>query len=160
MEKSTRHSKIVGDFAEALVLYWLSKFGYECACVDHTGIDLIACSKDGSERMGISVKARSRYDGTEKESVNLPLDGFQKARETCKAFGCTPYYAIVVDSINGIQCFLLPLDRLEQIATGSGSKTRYWQMREKYLNDYRVDPAIRWFELQPTSSSWHSAASR
>jgi hypothetical protein len=25
MKKSTRHSKITGDFAEALVLYWLSK---------------------------------------------------------------------------------------------------------------------------------------
>jgi hypothetical protein len=160
MEKSTRHSKIVGDFAEALVLYWLSKSGYECACVDHTGIDLIACSTDGSERMGISVKARSRYDGTEQVSVNLPLDGFQKTREACRAFGCIPYYAIVIDSIDGVQCYLLPLDRLEQIVTGSDGKTRYWQMRKKYLDDYRADPAIRWFELQPTNSFWHSAVSR
>ena len=54
MEKSTRHQKITGDFAEALVLYWLSKSGYECACIDHTGIDLIAAKSDASERMGIS----------------------------------------------------------------------------------------------------------
>src|SRR5258708_29820396 len=99
MEKSTRHSKITGDFAEMLVLYWLSKSGYECARVDHTGIDVIACSKDGSERMGISVKARSRYDGTEQVSVNLPPDGFEKARQACVSFGCIPYYAIVVDSV-------------------------------------------------------------
>ncbi len=159
MEKSTRHSKIVADFAEALVLYWLSKSGYECACVDHTGIDLIACSKDGSVRMGISVKARSRYDRTEAVSVNLPLDGFRKAREAWQSFGCIPYYAIVVDSVHGVRCFLLALDDLEQIATGNDDKTRYWQMRQSFLDSYRNDPRIRWFELRPTNSSWHSPVS-
>src|SRR5262249_20687715 len=58
-KKSSRHSKIAGDFAEALVLYWLSKYGYECARVDHTGIDLIAREPDGPV-MGISVKCRDR----------------------------------------------------------------------------------------------------
>jgi hypothetical protein len=80
MKKSTRHNTISGDFGEALVLYWLSKFGYECARIDHTGIDLIACKTDGSERMGISVQCRSRYDGTEKESVNL--HPFEDTRKT------------------------------------------------------------------------------
>ncbi len=37
LSKSSRHSKITGDFAEHLVLYWLSKYGFECAKVDHTG---------------------------------------------------------------------------------------------------------------------------
>ena len=37
--KSTRHSKITGDFAEGLVLYWLSKYGFECARIDHTRVD-------------------------------------------------------------------------------------------------------------------------
>ncbi len=157
MEKSTRHSKIAGNFAEALVLYWLSKCGYECACVDHTGIDLIACSKDGSERMGISVKARSRYDGTEEECVNLPPDGFKKAREACRSFGCIPFYAIVVDSIQGVRCFLLSLDHLEQIATGKSDKMRYWQMRKSFLDTYCTNPNIRWFELRPTNTSWHNA---
>jgi len=49
--KSTRHSKITGDFAEALVLYWLSRSGFECARVDHTGIDLIARNPDTNEFM-------------------------------------------------------------------------------------------------------------
>src|SRR5262249_17028526 len=80
MEKSSRHSKITGDFAEVLVLYWLSKYGYECAWVDHTGIDLIAFK--GSERMGISVQCRSRYPGTEKRSVSVHK--FEKARVPCK----------------------------------------------------------------------------
>jgi hypothetical protein len=157
MEKSTRHSKIVGDFAEALVLYWLSKSGYECACVDHTGIDLIACSLDGSVRMGISVKARSRHDGKETVDVSLSLDGFQKAREACRSFGCIPYYAIVVDSVHSVRCFLVALDDLEQIVTGNRDP-RHWQMRQTFLDSYYNDPRIRWFELQPTNSKWHNAA--
>ena len=58
--KSSRHSKITGDFAESLVLYWLSKHGFESARVDHTGLDLLARNPRTNELMGISVKARSR----------------------------------------------------------------------------------------------------
>jgi hypothetical protein len=39
MTKSSRHSKITGDFAEALIVYW---YGFECARIDHTGMDVIA----------------------------------------------------------------------------------------------------------------------
>ncbi|MCL4788727.1 MAG: hypothetical protein KJ070_18355, partial [Verrucomicrobia bacterium] len=58
INKSSRHSKIAGDFGETLGLYWLSKHGFECARVDHTGIDLIALNPHTNERMGISVKTR------------------------------------------------------------------------------------------------------
>src|ERR1700723_260056 len=134
MKKSSRHSKITGDFAEALVLYWLSKSRYECACVDHTGIDLLAFSKNGSERMGISVKCRSRKDGTEKDSVTLPSDGFEKASKTCKTFGCEPFYAIVVDGASFIRCFLIPMIEVEQLATNGIDGRRYWQMADKFLD--------------------------
>lgn len=69
--KSSRHSKITGDFAEALVLYWLSKHGFECARVDHTGIDLIARNPHTAELMGISVKSRSRNPGTERTVLRI-----------------------------------------------------------------------------------------
>jgi hypothetical protein len=152
MKKSTRHSKITGDFAEALVLYWLSKSGYECARVDHTGIDLIACKEDGSERMGISVQGRSRYAGTETVSVNL--HPFEDARGACKIFGLIPFAGIVVDGGNVIRCFLLSLDRLETIATGKKGGQRYWLMSSSRLDEYRADPEIRWFELELTKSHW------
>lgn len=159
MKKSSRHSKITGDFAEALVLYWLSKSGYECACVDHTGIDLLAFSKDGSERRGISVKCRSRFEGTEQVSVNLPPDGFDKAREACTSFGCKPYYAIVVHGGGFIRCFFLALDHLE-IATGSNERMRYWQMSDKFLKAYCADSEIEWFELHITNGVWGEAMDR
>lgn len=158
MNKSSRHSKITGDFAEALVLYWLSKAGYECARVDHTGIDLLAFSKDHSKRIGISVKCRSRYDGTEHTAVNLPPDGFLKAQVTCEIFGCEPYYAIVVDSTKGIQCFLLSLDHLQQLATGTDDRMRYWQMSDEFLQRCCTDREIQRFELHLENQLWPDAS--
>lgn len=153
MNKSTRHSKITGDFAEALVLYWLSKYGHECARVDHTGIDLIARDPLGGERWGISVKSRSRYDGTERDSVNLPTDGFAKARAACEAFGCVPYYAVVVDGADLIRCFVLSLSHLEELV-GVGGEVRYWRMSDRTLREYQSDPLIMGFELRTEACSW------
>jgi len=153
--KSTRHSKITGDFAEALVLYWLSRSGFECARVDHTGIDLIARNPDTNEFMGISVKSRSRYAGTESQSVNLAANGFIKARKACKAFGnCVPYYAIVVDTLDAIRCFLISLEHLERLV-GSDSNMHYWRMDRRHLDKYRSIPEeIRTFELTTADRSW------
>lgn len=154
MKKSSRHSKIAGDFAETLVLYWLSKFGYECARVDHTGIDLIARDPQLERPLGISVKCRSRYDGTEHSHVNLPPDGFTKAEVACNAFQCDPYYAIVVDGAGTIRGFLLPMSRLLDIAGGTNTGMRYWKMGKKDLLDYAIDPTIKRFELGITACSW------
>jgi len=152
--KSTRHSKITGDFAEALVLYWLSRDGFECARVDHTGIDLIARNRHSNEYMGISVKSRSRYAGTESESVNLPPDGFVKARKACEAFGdCVPYYAIVVDGSNAIRCFLLSLGHLESLI-GKGNEMHYWRMDSRHLTAYAKDTEVMAFELAARMGRW------
>lgn len=159
MKKSSRHSKITGDFAEGLVLYWLSKYGYECARVDHTGIDLIARNPDAPEVMGVSVKSRSRYEGTERESVNLPASGFVKARQACEAFGCVPYYAIVVDGASVIRCFLVPLRHVEELS-GGGGKMRYWQMSTRWLSRYQADPQVKGFELRTVACSWRDGSTR
>lgn len=152
MKKSSRHAKITGDFAESLVMYWLSKSGYECARVDHTGIDIIAADKAGQTRIGISVQGRSRFGGTEKESVNL--HEFEKAREACRPFACEPYFAIVVDAGNLIRCFMASLDHLETVATGTSGAQRYWLMSDKFLEKYKGDPKIQKFELAYTNLDW------
>jgi hypothetical protein len=168
MEKSSNHSKITGDFAEALVLYWLSKYGYECARIDHTGIDLIArvpkwlIARDpnGPEVLGISVKCLSRYPGTEKESVNLPKDGFDKARSACEVFRCVPYYAIVVDGADFIRSFVLPLSHVEVVAGGRIGEMRYWQMSDQCLDKYYADPLIKRFEIQTSDCSWRDESAK
>ena len=88
INKSTRHSKITGDFAESLILYWLSKYGFECANVDHTGIDIIARNSITKELMGISVKSRSRNEGKEGQFLSIPKDNFKKIDNACISFGC------------------------------------------------------------------------
>jgi hypothetical protein len=37
IDKSSRHSKIIGEFGEPFLCNWLSRSGFEVAVVDHTG---------------------------------------------------------------------------------------------------------------------------
>ena len=143
--KASRHSKITGDFAEGLILYWLSKSGYECARVDHTGIDLIAADPEGKHRMGISVKSRCRTPGNESASVKLLQSDVNKASAACKAWGLTPYFAIVVDAASsGVpRAFLIPASHLES----RNGKLGHWRMSEKYLDGYRKNEKVMHFSL-------------
>ncbi|MFZ1978347.1 MAG: hypothetical protein WAV76_10370 [Bacteroidota bacterium] len=138
VSRSSRHAKIVGDFGEALVLYWLSKYGYECARIDYTGIDLIARNPHKKEVMGISVKSRTRTEGTESDVVNIPIDNFEKAKNACHAFGCVPYFAIVVDAGEIIRGFVLSMDHLLKISPPT-NQASYWKMNTKHLEKYRND---------------------
>src|SRR5258708_36213600 len=95
IDKSSRHSKITGDFAERLVLYWLSKYGFECAYIDHVGMDIIARNPHSPEVMGISVKSRSRNTGKEGTTLSVPVEHLQKLEKACEDFHCRPYLAIV-----------------------------------------------------------------
>jgi Holliday junction resolvase-like predicted endonuclease len=153
IQKSSRHSKITGDFGEAFVLYWLSRRGYECARVDHTGIDLIARDPTSDTVLGISVKSRSRSDGAEGTALNLRKTDFEKARLACAAFHCTPFFAIVVDEVACIRAFLLSLDDVLRICPG-GEKVSAWQMSEARLAQYRSDGAIDYVEFQQGSGRW------
>lgn len=151
--KSSRHSKITGDFAEHLVLYWLSKHGFECARVDHTGIDLIARNPHTHEVMGISVKSRSRNPGTETTSISIHTLDVQKAITACDAFRCKTYFAIAADIKNKIIVFILPISKLRKLFPNS--KNVYaWRMTEKYLQQYYSDPEIKIFELSTKTHSW------
>ena len=91
INKSSRHSKITGNFAESLVLYWLSKYGFECALVDHTGLDVIARNSHTNELMGISVKP-GRETREQKDSTStfrmitfLSLDAARVGRNNQRA---------------------------------------------------------------------------
>jgi Holliday junction resolvase-like predicted endonuclease len=152
INKSTRHSKITGDFAESLVLYWLSKHGFECAKVDHTGIDLIARNPVTNELMGISVKSRSRNPGRGDRAVRIEADNFEKLDEACRAFGCVPYFAIVVDADNEIKVFILSKEKL--LTKYKLKKGLNWSMKPKNLQEYEKDPEIKIFCLTHEIKSW------
>jgi Holliday junction resolvase len=153
IRKSTRHSRITGDFGETLVLYLLSKTGFECARVDHTGIDLIARRPDSKEVMGISVKSRSRSEGTEGTSININKDDIEKAQKACKAFGCKPYFAIVADERGLIRVFVLSVKHLLRLRPG-GSRVSSWAMSERELQRYRDNRNVKWLELGLHEGRW------
>jgi hypothetical protein len=153
IKKSTRHSKIVGDFGETLVLYWLSKYGFECAKVDHTGIDIIARNPHTNEVMGVSVKSRTRNAGTEKEFVRLPADDFAKIDAACIAFGCLPFFAIVIDAGDMIRVFIASVKKVLELypRTPAGSG---WRMSPEHLKQYADDSEIMMFEFQTKHGRW------
>jgi Holliday junction resolvase len=152
INKSTRHSKITGDFAEGLILYWLSKHGFECARVDHTGMDLIARNPHTRELMGISVKSRSRNVGTESTTVSMDRGNLEKLSAACEAFGCKPYFAVVVDAGASIRCFIVTLPYLT--ALGAARKHLHWDMRKKNLDRYKADPQVIMFEFESKTTRW------
>lgn len=159
INKSTRHAKITGDFGEAVVLYWLSKYGFECAPIDHTGIDIIARNPHTNEVMGISVKSRSRTERLEAEYVSIRNDSFNKAEVACEAFGCVPYFAVVVDAGDAIRVFILAMKRLLELfpkgKTGTG-----WKMSERYRKQYAADGEIMTFEFKTNTTKWWTANNR
>jgi hypothetical protein len=153
VNKSSRHSKITGDFSENLILYWLSKYGFECANVDHTGIDIIAKNPITKELMGISVKSRSRNEGKEGQYLSIPNDNFKKVEDACKTFACKPYFAIVIDEENKIKVYILKMEKLlayfpmKKLVAG-------WKMSKKWINIYDKDKEIIKIEFEYNTKDW------
>ena len=102
--------------------------------------------------MGISVKSRSRNTGTEGTNVSITADNFEKARSACDAFGCTPYFAVVVDT-DTITCFLTSMEHLLEIHP-VGKATSSWAMSKSWLERYREDPLVMRFEFKSQTTRW------
>ncbi len=94
-KKQTRAPKQLGDFGEGLVNYALIRKGFEVACVDHVGADLIA-EKQGS-RFAISVKTRLFKTGS-KESLcfQAEYDHLDKLERFASQFGMKPVFGLVI----------------------------------------------------------------
>lgn len=146
MEKSSRHSKIAGDFGEDLILYWLSKNGFETALLDHTGIDLLAYHSKTKRRLGISVKTRTRKTGTEKEGVYLKVGEIGKIKDACKAFEAEPFVGIVIDKINQIELFVISLDAIIKINNVSTTYINI-KVKESDIQKYKQQSDLLYVKL-------------
>ena len=114
INKSSRHQKIIGDFGENLICNWLSRSGFEVVLVDHTGIDVVAYNPSTKQRLGITVKSRTRDKGKENSSVNLL--SYQKVKsdrerllDACEAFDCEPWIAVYVETLKYADVYLTSL---------------------------------------------------
>jgi Holliday junction resolvase len=158
MKKSTRHSKIIGDFGEFFVCDALSQKGFEVLRVDHTGLDIIAYNAS-YKRLGITVKSRTRREGKESDAVNIfshqkGKNDRQKLLDACKAFDCKPWVAVYVENLNGADLYLTSLTTFNKYHGGKAIET--WKMDEKSKKKYAENPDVKHIRIELDTSKWFS----
>lgn len=131
------HAHITGEFGEHLVLYWLSKNGFESIHAQYVGIDIIA-SREG-KRIGVSVKSRSRKEGKSDFSLTMgkPSEQVKKVKDACLQFACEPYFAFVVDQMDSTKVVVTPLEVIEECYTISTKSSQEWNIL-KFEKDIRT----------------------
>jgi hypothetical protein len=158
--KSTRHSKIIGDFGELAICNWLSRSGFEVAVIDHTGIDIIAYNPQSRERLGITVRSRTRTAGTEGSSVHVfsYLNGKnerEKARAACTAFGCELWIAVYVEATRHADIFLTSETNYDAKYRGVAGRVRDdWKMGARHRKLYESDPAVKHLRIEFDVKNW------
>ena len=160
VNKGPRHGKIIGDFGESLVCNWLSRSGFEVSIVDHTGIDIVAYNPNTTERLGITVKSRTRDEGKEEEPVHVldhrkGKDDLQKVKDACQAFGCLPWIAVYVETERSADLYLTSLKNYEGKYRGKeGKAIDDWKMRKKDRDPYDKDPDVKHIHMEFQVGNW------
>ena len=160
LEKNSRHQHIIGKFGEYLLCNWLSRTKFEVSIVDHTGLDVIAYNPKTKQRMGITVKSRTRNIGRETTQVNLlsyreGKNDRQKLLDACEAFGCEPWIAVYVETSQFTELFLTSLshyDKKYRLAEGRALDT--WKMSPKYKAKYKKDKDVKYIRAGFQLDSW------
>lgn len=157
IEKSSRHQKIIGNMGEQLVCNWLSRSGFEVAVIDHTGIDIIAYDPRSKQRIGITVKSRTR-NLRETESVNVfnnRKNDREKVQDVCKAFGCEAWIAVYVETKNFADLFMTSLTNYDaKYRTVEGKSIDDWKMGPKWTNAYDLDMEVMHLHLRFEAVNW------
>lgn len=158
IKKSSRHSKIIGNFGENLICNFLSRSGLEVTIVDHTGIDIIAYNPLTKQRLGITVKSRTRNLGKEEEEVNIFIakkDDRKNILEACEAFACEPWIAVYVETSESADVYLTSLKNYDKKYRGRDSKKiDAWKMRKKDKERYLKDPNVKYIRIEFYDVSW------
>ena len=163
IEKSTRHSKIIGDLGESIVLNLLSRSEFEACLVDHTGIDVLAYHPKEEKRYGITVKSRTRNVG--KENTDVTVLSYQKGKndrqkllDACKAFACDPWLAVYVETEESADLYLTSLAHYdEKYRSGKGYTRDAWTMGKKRRVEYDLDPEVKHVRMDFHSTHWWSS---
>lgn len=159
--KSSRHQKIIGDFGENLICNWLSRSGFEVILVDHTGIDIIAYNSSKNQRLGITVKSRTRDIVKEEEPVNVfsyrkGKNDRQKLLDACKAFACEAWIAVYVETLEFADVYLTSLENYDEKYCGkNGRAIDDWKMRKKDKERYEKDPNVNHIRIEFHTANWN-----
>ena len=161
--KSTRHRKIIGNLGEHLICNWLSRSGFEVTIVDHTGIDIIAYNSSSrmNQRLGITVKSRTRNRGTEKDSVYLfshkkEKNDLEKLLNACKAFACEPWIAIYIETSESADIYLTSLKNYQnKYRSQKANSIDDWKITKKYQEQYEKDKDVKHIKIKFQPENWN-----
>ena len=103
--------------------------------------------------MRISIKSRSRGTRTGKTHLHIPNDNLKKVDKACEAFGCVPYFAILVDRSNIIAIFILSKSKLLELFP-LGKAVSIWKMGNSYLESYKKDKSIIQIAFRYGTINW------
>jgi len=158
IDKSSRHSAIVGKYGEYLVCNWLSRSGYEVVLVDHTGIDVIAFNPKSNLRMGITVKSRTRDtkegDGEPVHLLSKKKKSREKLKDACRYFKCKPWIAIFVETSKRADLYLTSLKNYDKKYGNKNNEIDSWKMTKKDKLRYSKDAEVKHIEIKYTSDHW------
>ena len=160
LEKSSRHQKIIGDFGEHLICNFLSRSGFEVSIMDHTGLDIIAYNPRTRERLGITVKSRTRNIGKEETTVNFlsnreKENDRQKLLDACEAFNCIPWIGIYVETQNSSDLYLTSLSHYDETYRVNKCKViDNWNMKKSDKEKYQNDPEVKHLEIVYKETNW------
>ena len=159
VHKSSRHTKIIGSFGENIICNLLSRSGFETVLVDHTGLDVIASDPSTNQRIGITIKSRTRNIGTERTAVNIfrnKREDRTKLLKACEAFSCKPWIGIYVETANFADVYLTSLDNYDSKYCGREKRTvDTWKMREKDVRLYSEDPLVKHIRINFDAANWY-----
>jgi hypothetical protein len=164
IDKSTRHSKIIGEFGEAFLCNWLSRSGFEVAIVDHTGLDVIAYHPKTNRRLGITVKSRTRDTGKETDSVTVFSNNKQpgdreKLLEACTAFACEPWIAVYVETAKAADLYLMSLEQFETDCKKKSCAIGAWKMSKKHKLGYETNKDVQHICVEFKVPNWEFGSS-
>ena len=158
IEKSTRHSELLGKFGEYVVCNWLSRSGFEVCVVNHTGLDIIAYSPKSKHRLGITVKSRTRKSGKESESVNIffrKTGDRKKLNRACQSFGCEPWLAIYVECGKIADMYLTSLAHYDKKYRSKKARAiEAWSMTKRPREAYASDPGVAHIHFEFDDKKW------
>src|SRR6267142_424463 len=89
----------------------------------------------------VSVKSTSRNKGREGIYITIPNENFTKLAKACAAFGCEPYFSIVVDAAELINVFILEDTCMRELCP-LRKKAAGWKMNKPALDKYAKDELI------------------
>lgn len=158
--KSSRHQRIIGNFGESLICNWLSRSGFEVTVVDHTGMDIIAYNPLTRQRLGITVKSRTRNVGKEETHVSIlsyreGKNDRQRLLDACEAFSCEPWIGVYVETSESADAYLTSLANYDKKYRGRQDKVKDdWKMGKKDKERYSIDPDVKHIHIEFQGTNW------